>query len=94
MSRIFTIVTIMLYDFVFLSLGNSLGITVSGGEMPNIPNPEDVDILSGIRDLFILFKNLITFNVEGISDIAIFIFVYIPNIILFLVLLFVLFKRN
>ena len=91
MKKAFFIGIISLYNFLITLIATDISITTSGGDLGTIP--QDVSIFGSIVDAIQLFGGLLVFSVEGIPAFMIIIFVYLVNLVLFLVLLAFIFDR-
>ena len=86
------IIRILLYDFIFSLLANSMGLTVVGDTIQDTPT--QVNIVTGLFDTMQLFINMLIFNVEGLNDIITIIFIWFPNLTLLLIIISFIFNRD
>lgn len=86
MKKIFVITVIVIYNYIIslIGLGNFNGVIDSSS----------VEIKLSLKDTIDMFINLLTFQVDGLPAIVSVLLVYIPNMVLLLVLIFVIFGRG
>lgn len=95
-NKIIYIAFMVVYNFFISTIAVDLGITTTLDTTDIITDiPTDVGILTSIGDSLESFINLLTFNItDGFPNVLVILFVYIPNVILLLVLIALIFNRN
>lgn len=84
MKRSLYIGLTLLYNYFVTLICYDLAISTSGNVLVDIP--QELGLLSAL-DTFTVFGELLAFNITGIPASIIFIFIYIPNIILLVLIL-------
>lgn len=93
MAKTLSVVFIVIYDFIFLTIATSLGITATGSTASTLPQNVGIS-LAFLQDLAKTLGALLTFNVEGFPPVWTIILVYSPNLILILLLVKLIFPRD
>jgi hypothetical protein len=93
MKKILGMAGIMLYNLIITLIANDLSLGASGTAIPDTSLEVGFN-LSFLEDLMGTFADMLTFNVTGLPDIFILIFVYLVNMVLLLLIVAFIFNRD
>jgi hypothetical protein len=93
MKRAFFIGGMLLYNFMISLVANDLSISTTGTTLVDTPSSIGTT-LSSFIDILRMFGDMLTFSISGIPAIFIIIFFYLPNIVLMIIILTLIFNRD
>lgn len=91
MKKVLTIAIMLLWDYIIATTALEMGYTTIYSGLNSVTdNNISLTFGASIR----MFYNMLLFNVDGIPNVMILLFIYLPNIVLFIVFLMLVFDRG